>query len=121
MAPSEMLAILDLFKELHKSYGIRYIINPAYPVYDVYNELYTKGIVPRKDMRSNWNIYKKIQPICNRGLFFLIMARTYWFYIHGVEHLSSTTFRYYEEKLPWYRKLVEEELLKTKIKTSESA
>jgi hypothetical protein len=110
VAPSEMPDILNLVKELYRAYGIQYIINPAYNKLDADNELYEKGIVPEKGLRVNWDTYKKIQPVCNCGLFFLIMARTYWFYLHGVDQLSRTAFRYYEEKLPWYKSLVEEEL-----------
>lgn len=112
VAPSEMPDILNLVKELYSSYGIQYIINPAYNKLDADNELYEKGIVPQKGLRTNWDTYKKIQPVCNCGLFFLIMARTYWFYAHGVEQLSKTAFKYYEEKLSWYKSLVEDELLR---------
>jgi len=114
--PSEMPSILALIRELYASHGIQYMINPVYNKDDADNELYEKGIVSRKDLRSDWNTYKKIQPICNCGLFFLIIARTYWFYLHGVEHLSSTAFRYYQEKMPLYRRLIDKELSQRKTK-----
>jgi hypothetical protein len=119
VAPSEMSSVMGLIRKLYNSYGIQYIINPAYNKNDADNELYAKGIVSKKDLRSDWETYKKIQLICNCGLFFLIMARTYWFYLHGVEHLSHTAFRYYQEKMPWYRKLIEEELTLRKRKASQ--
>lgn len=110
VAPGEMPSVLSLIRELYSSYGIQYIINPAYNKNDADNELYARGIVSREDLRSDWNTYKKIQPICSCGLFFLIMARTYWFYLHGIRHLSHTAFRYYQEKMPWYKRLIDEEL-----------
>ena len=117
-APAEMPSVLNLIRELYSSYGIYYVLNPAYNKGDADNELYERGIVPRKDLRSNWKTYKKTQPICNCGLFFLIMYKTYWVYFYGVDKWTDTAFRYHQEKLPWYKKLVEEELELQKTKAS---
>jgi len=114
-APAEMPSVLNLIKDLYSSYGIHYVVNPAYNKEDADNELYERGIVPQKDLRSNWNTYKKTQPVCNCGLFFLIMYKTYWVYYHGVEKWSHTAFRYHQEKIQWYKELIKEELASKNI------
>jgi hypothetical protein len=110
MVANEMIEVLKKLKAFYRSFGLNFIVNPYYSGTEADNELFRKGIVDRPGLRSEFFHYRKTQAKCPMGMYFIVAGKTYYVARHGVKKLKQASLKYYLDKEPFYKEIIEQSL-----------